>query len=172
MNLIVGAPIWLLGLLLVALIAAAIEDAVRLRISNPTCVAVFVLAIVAMAEHGFPLALWQNLIVFIAILAFGTLAFGAGWLGGGDVKLLAALGLWFNFRGATLLLAATFIAGGVIAFIYLAARLTRRRRNAEVGRRIPYGLAITTGALLVLGMQHSQPGPNAFIAKMKAAQHR
>jgi prepilin peptidase CpaA len=172
MNLVLGAPIWLLGLLLVALLAAVIEDAIRLRISNPTCVAVFALAIVAMVVHGFELALWQNAVVFVVILALGTLAFGAGWLGGGDVKLLAALGLWVDFRGAMLLLAGTFIAGGVIAIIYLAARMVVPRRDKARERRIPYGLAIATGALIVFGLQGSKPAKNAYIEKLKAAQHR
>ena len=37
MNLIVGAPWWLIIILMLALGAAAIEDAVRLRISNLIC---------------------------------------------------------------------------------------------------------------------------------------
>ena len=39
MNLVVGAPWWLLVLLALVLFAAAIEDAVRFRISNFTCLA-------------------------------------------------------------------------------------------------------------------------------------
>ena len=172
MNLIVGTPIWLVALLLLILLAAAIEDAVRLRISNPTSLAVLVTAIIAMGIHGFPLTLWQNAVVFIAILGFGTLIFGAGWLGGGDVKFLAALGLWVDFHGALVLLAATFLVGGVLAVFYLSARMVTRRRKADVGRQIPYGLAITAGALVAFGMQATQPAPNPFIAKMKAAEHR
>jgi len=170
MNLIVTAPIWLVGLLLLALLAAAIEDAIRLRISNPTCLAVFITAIVAMGMHGFPLALWQNLVVFLAILVLGTGAFSMGWLGGGDVKLLAALGLWVNFRGALLLISGTFVAGGIVALFYLAARLVSRSKiTAEgKGRRIPYGLAITAGALLTFVIQHGQVRQNTYIEKLKA----
>ena len=85
---------WLLALLAAALAAAAIEDAIRLRISNATCLVVLVAAIVAMALHGFPLALWQNLVVFLVLLVLGTLVFATGKVGGGDVELLACLGLW------------------------------------------------------------------------------
>ena len=49
MNLIVGSPVWLTILLALALAAAAIEDAVRLRISNLTCATVLIGAILAMA---------------------------------------------------------------------------------------------------------------------------
>jgi prepilin peptidase CpaA len=170
MNLIVAAPTWLIGLLLIALVAAAIEDAVRFRISNATCLAVFVAAIVAMGLHGFPLGLWQNLVVFLVILALGTFAFSLGWLGGGDVKLLAALGLWVNFQGALLLISATFVAGGVVALLYLGARLVGRSKIAAgaKGRQIPYGLAITAGALLTFVLQQGQVRQNPYIAKLQA----
>jgi prepilin peptidase CpaA len=170
MNLIVAAPVWLIGLLLVVLLAAAIEDAIRLRISNLTSLAVFVAAIVAMALHGFPLVLWQNLIVFFVILALGALAFSRGWLGGGDVKLLAALGLWVNFSGALLLISGTFVAGGVVALLYLAARLVSPSKitGQGKGRQIPYGLAITAGALLTFVLQHGQVRQNPYIAKLQA----
>ena len=36
MNLLTVAPVWLLAILVVALIAAAVEDAERLKISNIT----------------------------------------------------------------------------------------------------------------------------------------
>lgn len=52
MNLIVDAPLWLSVILVLALVAAAIEDALRLRISNLTCAVVFVSAVVAAALHG------------------------------------------------------------------------------------------------------------------------
>ena len=54
-------------------------------------------AVVAAVMAGPELALWQNLVVFLALLAVGTPMFAAGKLGGGDVKLLAAVGLWFSF---------------------------------------------------------------------------
>jgi prepilin peptidase CpaA len=170
MNLFVAAPAWLIGLLLIALVAAVVEDAVRFRISNATCLAVLVAAIVAMGLQGFPLVLWQNLVVFLAILALGAWAFGAGCVGGGDVKLLAALGLWVNFPGALLLISGTFVAGGVVALLYLAARLVSRSKITADGRgrQIPYGLAITAGALLTFVLQHGQVRQNPYIAKLQA----
>ena len=122
MNLIVGAPQWIVVLLFLALIAAAIEDALRLRISNITCAAVVILAVVAMAYHGFTLSLWQNVVVFIAILVLGTPAFAAGWFGGGDVKLFAGLGA---FAGVTLGLEielSSFTLLAVFALVQLAFR--------------------------------------------------
>jgi prepilin peptidase CpaA len=157
MNLVVGVPWWLLTLLGLALCAAAVEDAVRLRISNFTCLAVIFGAMIAMAIHGFPLALWQNAVVFLAILAVGTAAFAANVLGGGDVKLLAAVGLWMNFAGAVWFVAAVLIAGGLVAMFFLVTRPLRRRKRAAGGKRggahIPYGIAVAAGALLIFGAQ-------------------
>jgi prepilin peptidase CpaA len=158
MNLIAGAPFWLFALLVLVLAAAAIEDAVRLRISNPTCLAVVVGAIGAAALQGFSPALWQNAAVFVLILGLGTAAFAAGVLGGGDIKLLAGLGLWVDFRGAVALISVVFLTGGVLALLYLVSRAVIRANGAK-SRRIPYGLAIAVGALLVFGLQRGDlPG--------------
>jgi prepilin peptidase CpaA len=151
MNLVTTSPTWLVIVLMLTLAAAAIEDAARLRISNLTCGVVFVTALVAMALHGFSLSLWQNAVVCIAILVLGLPAFAAGWFGGGDVKLLAALGLWLNLQAALSLIAAVFIAGGVVALLFIAVRLARRDRRKN--GRIPYGLAIAVGAVATFGMQ-------------------
>lgn len=154
MNLVIGSPLWLLVILLAAVAAAAIEDAVRLRISNLTCLLVLASAIVAMALHGFPLALWQNLVVFVAVLAVGTAVFAAGQMGGGDVKLLACLGLWVDLDAALWLVAATLIAGGVLAVSFIASRPFRKRENGKVAsKNIPYGLAIAAGACLIFASQ-------------------
>src|SRR5438552_7208787 len=132
MNLIVGSPWWRIALLLAALIAAAVEDGIRLRISNMTCAAVFIGAIVAAGFQGFSLTLWQNVVVYVVILAVGTAAFAAEWLGGGDVKLLAAIGLWLDLKSAVGLIAAVFLAGGLLAIVYIAARrLAHRQRQAH-----------------------------------------
>lgn len=56
------------------------------------------------------------------ILGIGMLVWRLGWLGGGDVKLVAALSLW---AGPTLtpgLLLAIGASGGVLATVFLAAR--------------------------------------------------
>ena len=150
MNVVLGAPGWLIAILFLVLAAAAVEDAWRLRISNFTCLAVLILAVVAAALHGFSLGMWQNIAVLAALLALGTLAFSAGALGGGDVKLLAALGLWTDIRGAIWLIATVFIAGGLLALLFIAGRKILQRPGNRDRRknRIPYGIAIAAGALI------------------------
>lgn len=163
MNLVLDAPTWLLALLFAALAAAAIEDFVRMRISNITCAAVFVTALIAMGLQGFPVELWQNAAVFAVLLGLGTPMFAAGKIGGGDVKLLASLGLWVNILAGVWLLFTTLLAGGVIAIVYIFARQLRGKRS----KGIPYALAIVAGATIVFAgqlglMRQSAPPPNPF----------
>jgi len=151
LNLIASAPLWLVVLLGCALVAAAAEDAARYRISNITCLAVLVGAICAAAIVGPTWALWQNGAVFAGMLVLGTIAFSAGWLGGGDVKLFAATALWLDFRSALWLVVFVMLAGGIVAIGYLMSRPFRRRREGKIrGTRVPYGLAIAFGALAII----------------------
>ena len=164
MNLVPGAPVWLLALLFAAMAAGAIEDSIRLRISNITCAAVFVMALVAMGLQGFSLDLWQNGLVFAALLTCGTLMFSAGKIGGGDVKLFASLGLWVNISAGIWLLSFSLLAGGVLAVIYIAVR---HFRGGAKSKGIPYGLAIVAGASMVfagqLGLMKAKAQPaNVF----------
>lgn len=172
MNLISDSPIWLVAILFAALAAAAIEDFIRLRISNLTCLAVLVSALIAMGLHGFPLALWENVLVFLVLLGAGTLLFASGKIGGGDVKLLACLGLWVNISDAVWLLATALMAGGVLALIYLAVRA--RRLTGSGGKYkskgIPYGMAIAAGAGVIfagqMGLLKPKPEkPNALVIR-------
>lgn len=174
MNLVVSSPLWLTIPLLLLLVAAAIEDGIRLKISNVTCGLVAVGALIAMAVPGFGLDLWQNVAVCVAILALGTPAFAAGWMGGGDVKLLAALGLWLNIQAALGLIAAVFIAGGLLAIISITGRRTGlwRRHTNPRDSRIPYGVAIAAGAFFIFGVQLRERPTNPIVARIQALERR
>ena len=160
MNLAAEAPQSLALIVAVLLLAAAIEDAVRLRISNLIVLLVLVAAVVAVVIAGPELELWKNLAVFLALLAIGTPMFAAGKLGGGDVKLLAAVGLWFDFAGALWMILAVVLAGGLLALVVLMLRAVGsseeiRRRVVLLRPRggIPYGVAIAAGALIAMALQ-------------------
>ena len=170
MNLITFAPLWLLILLACALLAAAIEDAIRFRISNFTCLAVFVGAIASAAIQGPTWSLWQNGAVFAILLVLGTIAFSAGWLGGGDVKLFTATGLWFDLGSALPLVSLVFIAGGLVAICYVLSRPLRRRTAQPKWGRVPYGIAIAVGALG--DGRFGRAGPPAPSTTSAANQHR
>lgn len=154
MNLLATAPDWLIGILFAALAAAAIQDAVQLRISNLITVAVLALALLAIGVSGFAIGAWQNVAVFAVVLALGTLLFSRGVIGGGDAKLLAAVGFWTDFGSALLVIASIFICGGLLALAILALRigvpdrLARRLATLRPRGGIPYGIAISAGTLV------------------------
>lgn len=160
MNLAVEAPLWIVLVFAGLLIAAAVEDAVRLRISNITCAFILIAGVVAAVLAGPTLSLWQNLAVFAALLLAGMPLFAAGKFGGGDVKLFGCVGLWLDFSGALYFIASALIAGGLLALLILGTRLFRwresLRRRVGILRRgsgIPYGVAIAAGALVTLALQ-------------------
>jgi prepilin peptidase CpaA len=75
-------------------------------------------------------------------------AFYAGMMGGGDVKLAAALALWFAPPGGTIkFLMLMSVAGGVLTLGILGWHRMRRREGRP---EIPYGVAIAFGALAIL----------------------
>lgn len=159
MKLAAEAPMWLALIFALLLTAAAVEDAVRLRISNVICILILVAAFVAIAVTGPEPALWQNVVVFGALLGMGTVLFAAGKLGGGDVKLLAAAGLWFDIRSGVMMLTTVLLAGGVLALVVLALRMFHwsdgaiaRVRLLKPKGGIPYGVAIATGVLMATAM--------------------
>lgn len=147
MNLLRDAPLWAQLLLLALLVAAAAQDIVKRRISNLICLGVIVAAVVAALASGPTTGLWQNGALFVLLILLSLPAFAAGWVGGGDVKLLAAVGLWVDFKGALGLLSCIFIAGGVIAAVAL---LMRKSRLGRAAKGVPYGVAIAIGGAIML----------------------
>ena len=74
-------------------------------------------------------------------------AFYAGMMGGGDVKLAAALALWFSPASTIKFLVLMSLAGGVLTLLVVAwHRLKKREGRPE----IPYGVAIAFGGLAIL----------------------
>lgn len=155
-NLFVTSPAWLVWVLVALLAAATIQDAVQMRISNLISGAVLGLAIVAVVLSGPRISLWQNVLVFAIVLAIGAILFARKVLGGGDVKLFAAVALWVDLATALRLIPAILIAGGLEALLILSLRtvapesVAKRVRTLQRRAGIPYGIAIAAGTLLVL----------------------
>jgi prepilin peptidase CpaA len=71
-------------------------------------------------------------------------------MGGGDVKLAAALALWFPPLATVKFLVIMSIAGGVLTLVILVFhRLKKREGRPE----IPYGVAISFGGLAILAQR-------------------
>ena len=65
-----------------------------------------------------------------------------GGMGGGDIKLMAALGLWFGWQGILLVMFLSFMIGGIVSVGLLIARKAGRKQM------VPFGPFIAVGAYL------------------------
>ena len=164
MTVAFAAPAWLAGLFFLLLGIAAADDGWRLRVSNLIVAAVAATGVAAIVFADLGWDVWQPVLLAALILAVGTVMFGAGWLGGGDVKLLAASGLWFTLSGGWRMLVAVAIAGGVLTLLILTIRLLpwseRAKAHVVVIRRrggIPYGIAIAMGVTAMVMIARVPP---------------
>jgi prepilin peptidase CpaA len=145
-----GAFTQLLLLALAAiLVVAAVIDVRTYTISNRLNLTVALGAPVYWASVA--LSPWPDVAAQLAVGAtvFVLLAgaFYAGMMGGGDVKLAAALSLWFSPPSAIRFLVLMSIAGGVLTLGILVWHRVRRREGRP---EIPYGVAIAFGGLAIL----------------------
>jgi len=136
---------------------AAVSDIRRLRIPNrdSLMLAAAFLVFWGMSAGGsaeFLLHLAAGAVVFVA----GALLFVLRVWGGGDAKLLAAVGLWVGFADLPRLLMVMALAGGALALAVIVLRrlpgagvepATTWWRRLAAGRHVPYGLAIAAGAV-------------------------
>lgn len=131
------------------LVVAAVIDVRTFTISNRLNLTVALLAPVYWLSVA--LSPWPDMVVQVAaaatVFVLFACAFYAGMMGGGDVKLAAALALWFSPFATLKFLVLTSLAGGVLT---LAVLVWHRARNREGRPEIPYGVAIAFGGLAIL----------------------
>lgn len=153
----------------VLLAVAALHDVATRTIPDATWIG---LLAIGSALRLFEGDLFVGGAVFASVLVVGGLCWRCGFLGGGDVKLLAACAWLVSPVQVPKLVLLTALCGGVLACLYLTlsfvARATRRSscpthraslaariRRAEwwrIRRRasLPYGCAIAAATLLTL----------------------
>ncbi len=139
---------WLALALLLLLVMAGIEDARTREIANWKNAAIALLALPwwwANGLSGIDMA-WQ-LGVALIVFALFFAAFAAGQMGGGDVKMIAALALWLPPGAVLSMLMVMSLLGGALTLLFLADRW--RRRAAQVAE-IPYGIAIAIAGMLAI----------------------
>ncbi|HEX9051333.1 MAG TPA: A24 family peptidase [Anaeromyxobacter sp.] len=111
------------------LVAAAVSDVSRHRIPNAITVCLALAALGARAFEGGPSGALSGL---AAGLAAGALLYPA-WtrraIGGGDLKLAVAAGLWVGLPGLGTYLLASAVAGGALAAGCYAASSREARRE-------------------------------------------
>jgi prepilin peptidase CpaA len=154
----------LLTVFAVLMAAAAFEDFRRLTIPN------LVPAALCLLWPAYALATAPSLYDVLtaagcglAVFLVGAVMFARGWLGGGDVKLLAAATLWAGPAGTPTLLVTTSVLGGVMALFLLMPFGSQLAASARLmlgqipldhqigsGVPVPYGIAIAGAALIVI----------------------
>jgi len=140
----------LLCVLAALLIAAAITDIRSRIISNRLNIAIACLAPLYWVASGLPA--WPDMALQVAlgagVLGLFAFLFALGMMGGGDVKLLAAVALWFPWQALVVLLVIMSLLGGVVTLItVIHHRMSKRAGQPE----IPYGVAISLAALWLAG---------------------
>jgi leader peptidase (prepilin peptidase)/N-methyltransferase len=85
-----------------------------------------------------------GLIIAYIMYGFGTLVFGAGAFGYGDVKLAMAMGAMMGLHRIPFALIIGIILGGVISLLLLVTRLVSRRDA------LPYGQYLAIGGIIML----------------------
>jgi len=146
------SQILLLSMLTVLLVAAAVTDIRSRIISNRLNIAIAALAPLYWLASGLPPWPDMALQVALGIGVFGAFAalFALGLMGGGDVKLLAAVALWFPWQAIGLLLLIMAMIGGVVTVVTVVHhRVSRRLGQPEV----PYGVAISLAAMWLVGQR-------------------
>lgn len=142
----------LTGLLVLLLLVAAVIDMRTFTISNRLVIAVAVLAPLFWWAAGVPMwpdAAWR-IGVSLAVFVGAALTFYMGMMGGGDVKLAAALVLWFSPLATIKFLILMSMAGGVLT---LAIVVAHRLRAREGRPEIPYGVAIAFGGIWLVAQR-------------------
>ena len=154
------------AVLVVASLAGAAWDVTTQRIPNAFTFSIIGAAIVGQTLAFGPAAGVAALAIAIAAIVVGSFLHRCGWLGGGDVKLLAGIAAGLGAADVPALLIYTGLAGGALAILTTLSQRELRRtlvqvvrgfaypgtslRDARRRQPIPYALAIAAGSMLVL----------------------
>ena len=139
-------------ILAVMLLWAAVVDIRTRTIANGLNLAIALMAPLfwwAMDVDLWPDAAIRVGVALVVFLLF-ALAFHLGAMGGGDVKLAAALALWFAPADTIFLIVLMSLAGGLLTLIVM---IEHRVRKNEGRPEVPYGVAIAFGGLWLLAQR-------------------
>lgn len=139
-----------LGGLAIALIACIYTDIrYRLIFNKITLPIALAAPFYWYATGGFsPSEIGIHLLTAALVFIFFVIAFRFGAMGGGDVKLFAALALWWPWVDVMRMILFASIIGALVTIIFV----TIHKLKQQDGRaRIPYGVAISIAGLWIAG---------------------
>jgi prepilin peptidase CpaA len=139
----------LVGILALLLLVAAVWDLRTRTIPNSLNAAVALLAIPFWWATG--IDWWPDAAIQVALAAavFGlfAVAFALGAMGGGDVKMVAALALWLPPGAVLMMLVIMSLAGGLLTLVML---IRHRVAKSQHQLEIPYGVAIAFAGMWLI----------------------
>jgi prepilin peptidase CpaA len=151
----------LVAVLPLGVLYASLRDLVSYEIPNWLSLAIAAAMIPAMLGAGIGWAtVGLNLAAGVCTLGVGIFLFARGYMGGGDVKLMAATVLWMGWPLLAEFVVLVALFGGALALVVLGFRRLplpsswaghpwlQRLYGAESG--IPYGVAIGAATLCLL----------------------
>lgn len=163
-------------LLALGLIAASVADLRARRVPNALTMALLATGLTARTLAGGLSALGGGLLGAALGTALLILPFARRWIGGGDVKLLAAIGGWLGPELTVWAALYGTAAGGVLSIVYVVFFVPREiRREVVAGfkamfllQRVeapparearfspPYALALAVGAVVTVVIHAAQ----------------
>jgi len=150
----------ILAVFTATMLTAALKDASTMTIPNWVSLVLLAAFFVAtpFVWQGFS-HFGEHLLVGVTVFLLGFAMFAAGWLGGGDAKLMAATSFWWTWPDLLMYGIYTTLAGGVLAVFILIGRkyvpvkimtMPWMHRMFKDETKMPYGLALAFGALVTL----------------------
>lgn len=140
----------LVGGLAIALIYSIYTD-VRYRLIFNRVTLLIALAAPAYwaATGGFNLPeIGLHLLTATIVFIFFLIAFRFGAMGGGDVKLFAALALWWHWIDVVRMVLYASILGALVTIVFV---MIHKLKQQDGKARIPYGVAIALAGLWIAG---------------------
>lgn len=125
--------IQLLPLMLLLLIAAIIDFKIR-KIPNWLNLAILIGGIAQAFLSGVPVTISQSLLGVLAGFGILFIPYVLGAMGGGDVKMLAAIGAWLGALATLQVYLVAAVAGLLIVLVqcFFTGRLTQLFRNSTL----------------------------------------
>jgi prepilin peptidase CpaA len=149
------------------MLMAAFEDLRRLMIPNALTLSLGVLWPLYIVAAPTLFGVLGSLVCAVVVFLVGALCFSRGYLGGGDVKLLAVATLWAGPAATVPFLVLTGVFGGMLALFLLIpagghvmtlarAKFGPADTTATVTAAIPvpYGIAIAAAAMTTIFLPH------------------
>ena len=160
----------LLACYVLLLCLAAGYDVVALRIPNPISIGLIVLFLLRGLAEPSHVPWLDHLTSGFLVFLVGSVLFRSGWMGGGDVKLLAATSLWTGSTELPAHVLITALGGGLLGLVLLVVRPLIRPLLARIPPAqswwvpsslapeagVPYGVPIAISAILVSAREMPQ----------------